>query len=313
MIARHFQRHAAFTLIEALVVIEIIAVLLGLLLPAVQKVRERASQAQCINNLRQLSLAIHQFHDTEKRLPYGQFGAEFGTGSNSRAWSFLARLLPFLEQRSIFEQGGIPNKTLKESRIADVSIGIFHCPSDPSDQTAPQFDAGNLSGFPVGVTNYKGVSGANWGDDLQGVAGPTFPTDWRNKGTNGSFDGLSQGDGMFFRVDFRRRLRLNEIMDGTSNTFMLGEDLPGQNKWCSWPYSNNAYGTCAIPPNVRKPNGDFYPPQNWQNTWSFRSHHPGGVHFSAADASVRFVSQSIALPTYRALATISGGETANIP
>lgn len=122
----------------------------------------------------------------------------------------------------------------------------------------------------MGLTNYKGVSGANWGDDLEGLGGANFPTDWRNQGTNGSFDGLSNGDGMFFRTDYRRILRLSQIGDGTSSTFMIGEDLPGQDIWCSWPYANNAYGTCAIPPNVKAPDGSNYPPNNWENVWSFR-------------------------------------------
>ena len=157
-----------------------------------------------------------------------------------------------------------------------------------------------------------GVSGANWGDDLLGI-GANIKTDWRNPGSNGSFDGHSRGDGIFYRMDFQRPLRLTQISDGTSNTFMIGEDVPALDIYSSWPYSNNATGTCAIPPNVRGPNGQPYPPSNWENGESFRSRHPGGVQFACADGSVRFISDGIALPVYRALATIRGGEAASVP
>jgi prepilin-type processing-associated H-X9-DG protein len=163
----------------------------------------------------------------------------------------------------------------------------------------------------VGNTNYKGVSGANWGDDFdefqqqQGA----FNTDWRNRGTNGSFDGQNHGDGIFYRTNLRFPLRLTDVSDGTSNTFLIGEDVPAKDKWCSWPYANNAHGTCAIPPNVRKPGGGEYNPDNWQNTSGFRSRHPGGVQFAYADGSVHFISDGIGLSVYRAMATIRGGET----
>jgi prepilin-type processing-associated H-X9-DG protein len=180
------------------------------------------------------------------------------------------------------------------------------CPSDNS-WSGPRFNAGNLFGIPVGQTNYKGVSGANWGDRWNGNQ---FSTNWRNRGTNGSFKGMDEGDGIFFRSDFIRSLRLEHILDGTSNTFMIGEDIPDLDNYCSWPYSNNANGTCAIPPNVLQPDGSNYPPWNWENNASFRSRHPGGLQFAYADGSVHFVSNGISLPTYRAMATISGGEVA---
>jgi prepilin-type N-terminal cleavage/methylation domain-containing protein/prepilin-type processing-associated H-X9-DG protein len=301
-----------FTLVELLVVIAIIGILIGLTVPAVQRVREAANRASCGNNLRQLALAVHGYHHGQHRLPYGQFLGLFGKGANSHAWSWLAQILPDIEQGNLVQAGNIPQKTLSASGMADRQIPLFLCPSDSFSAGGPRTDAGNLDGFAVGQTNYKGVSGANWGDDLEGI-GPNIDTDWRNPGINGSFDGHAKGDGMFYRVDYRRRLRLAQIKDGASNTFMIGEDLPGVHQWCSWPYANNAYGTCAIPPNVKRPGGGAYEAWDWQNTWSFRSNHSGGLQFAFADGSVRFVENGIDLHIYRGLATIRGGELVSPP
>jgi len=301
-----------FSLVELLVVISIIGVLVALLVPAVQNIRQAADRIECANNLKQLGLAVHSFHDRERRFPYNHWDGEYGKGRNSLAWSWLARILPDLEEGNRLAEGNIDVLTLAQSPITPQTVPVFLCPSDPTSHFGPRFDAGNLDGMPVGQTNYKGVSGSNWGDDLQGDDGADFPTDWRHLGANGSFDGHSQGDGIFYRLDYERPLQLIQITDGTSNTFMIGEDVPQKTWWCSWPYANNATGTCAIPPNVTKADGTDYFPWNWENNQSFRSRHPGGLQFGMADGSVRFIHDSIALQTYRALATISGGEVFDI-
>jgi prepilin-type processing-associated H-X9-DG protein len=102
---------------------------------------------------------------------------------------------------------------------------------------------------------------------------------------------------------------LANVPDGTSNTFLAGEDIPALNAHCTWPYANGSLGTCAIPPNQNTPFGgsDIY--GGWPDLYSFRSRHTGGLQFVFADGSVHFISQSIALTTYRALATRVGGET----
>ena len=111
-------------------------------------------------------------------------------------------------------------------------------------------------------------------------------------------------------------MRLAEAIDGTSNTFMIGEDVPEMIRWNEWAHPNGANGTCAIPPNVAITVGD---PNlgaagfgNWPTRYSFRSRHPSGLHFALADGSVRFVSNNIPLLVYRAMATRGGGETAAV-
>jgi prepilin-type N-terminal cleavage/methylation domain-containing protein/prepilin-type processing-associated H-X9-DG protein len=308
-----FRKRRAFTLLELVVVLAIIGVLLALVLPAVMKVQEAASRAACTNNLKQLALALHDYHDTNGSFSCGQFLGPYGTGPNSRAWSWLARLLPFIEQQNLSQSGGIPVKTLAASGVLADQVPLLFCPSDNARSRGVTERAGNLDGVAVGLTNYKAVSGANWGMDFQGNKWVRLKTDWTNRGTNGSNDGLDYGDGMMYRSDSAYPLRFRDVTDGSSNTFMLGEDVPALNDWCTWPYSNNAYGTCAIPPNVRPPGGGSYNPNDWQNTWSFRSRHPGGLNFALADGSVHFVPNAIDLAVYRALATVSGGEMVSVP
>jgi len=309
--AARFPQRPAFSLIELIVVLGIIALLLGLLIPAVQHFRAQAQRSQCASNLSQIGLAVHNYHDNQGRFPYNTFVGAWHDGGNASNWSWLARLTPFIEQQELYQKGGIPNKSLRESGVADRTIALLVCPSDPSFGTGPRLDVGNLQGMPVGLTSYKGVMGANWGDD--GGAGKNFKTDWRNPGTNGSFDGHNEGDGIFYRMDYKRKLRLQGIPDGTSNTFMIGEDICLATTWTSWPYANSATGTCAIPPNVRRPDGSAYDRTNWKNNESFRSAHAGGLHFAYADASVHFIHDSIDLEIYRAMATIAGREAVTPP
>jgi hypothetical protein len=299
--------------------IAIIATLMGLIAPAVQKVREAANRASCANNLRQVCLAVHHYEAANKRLPHGTVGPfkpvagqpNYGFGPDSYGWSWLARLLPYVEEGELHQQGGVPNKTLRQSGICAKRIGVFLCPSDDAYYAGPRLDAGNLDGFAVGLANYKGVSGANWGMDKG--EGKPLNTIYKNQGTNGSFDGLIEGDGPMFRADGPLRLRLQHITDGISTTFLLGEDQPSKNRWLSWPYANNSYGTCAVPPNVKKPDGSEYNPLFWHYTWSFRSAHPGGLHFALADGSTRWIANHIDLKIYRGLATIRGAERVGVP
>ena len=110
-------------------------------------------------------------------------------------------------------------------------------------------------------------------------------------------------------VDYERPRRKADVRDGLSNTFLLGEDVPRYDIYCSWPYANNVHSTCAIPPNYN----EHADPTDWPNVQSFRSEHAGGLHFALADGSLRFISNSIDLELYRALATIAGREVVSTP
>jgi len=332
---------SGFTLIELLVVIAIIAILIGLLVPAVQKVREAAARLQCENNLKQLALGCHSFHDQKKVLP-----ANFGCcGTGGPYWSWIAMILPYIEQSNLYVQGnigqfnnvGYPTTKLAAS-VANglptiaTPIPLVRCPSDPDYGRILWNDRADIGGGPNGqgcaISNYKGVAGANW-EWGNGLWNPGWsPTSGINAGNQ---QGLDAGNGVLWRSNApgaqgniagggEYTWRFSAITDGTSNTFMIGEDLPQFSQWCGcWAYANNTTGTVAIYLNANQTAGLGATLENatngdWGDNYGFASAHSGGANFAFCDGRITFISNSISMRTvYRYLGTAQGGETVADP
>ena len=309
MVAVRSRTRRGFTLIELLVVIAIIAILIGLLLPAVQKVREAAARTQCQNNLKQIALACHSYHDVNNTLPRNA-GPGFAFNATApNTWSWMGQILPYIEQDALgriinssnpqpsMNAAVVPGMPSPNHRVCSQQIKTFLCPTDPENGT-PKTDRPNVVGIPMGNTNYKGVAGNNWQWGTNAYIPP---------GGNGN--GFTNGNGLFWRQDYQSRVTMTSISDGTSNTYMVGEDLSGRNLHCSWAFFNHATGTCAIPLNTNVPGRTpQYAADQWTEVYSFRSMHTGGANFAMGDASIRFVRDSINLQAYRDSATRTGGE-----
>ena len=305
------RRSAGFTLIELLVVIAIIAILIALLVPAVQKVRDAAARMQCQNNLKQLALALHARHDTYKSFPKGLVWNGGGMYASPRSgWNYS--LFPFIEQDAVYKllppsagqqqwyPWGSPEAT-SPTGPTRVVIQTWLCPSDdgPTTMTQPWgvfqlgnyhavFGGLNLGGAMAGASNQRGAFGVNFG------------------------------------------ARFADFLDGTSNTMVMAEYLRGRGAsndqrgllWGDQPGYGHVYtqlspnstspdfiytGWCDNQPNAGLPcvSGDSGP----NNTAAARSRHTGGVNVALGDGSVRFVSQNVDLLTvWRPLGTIAGSE-----
>jgi prepilin-type N-terminal cleavage/methylation domain-containing protein len=310
----YIRPRLAFTLVELLVVIAIIGILVGLLLPAVQAAREAARRMQCSNNVKQLGLAFHNYHDTFRVFPINSAnrGSGGGPGIANTGKSWLQMILPQIEQSSLFNNidfkvglAGTTPSHLANQQAANTVIAAYLCPSDSENNNGRLGNRSDININPPGtwaVTNYKACAGSNW---AWGVFSPVSTPGGRN---GGNTDGLNMGNGILCSNQNATNpvTRMRDLTDGTSNTYAMGEALPGHSQWNWWYNPNAVTATCAMPLNAvlkrAKNIGD------WPNNYSFASRHTGGGNFGLGDASVRFVSENIDIGTYRAYATISSGE-----
>lgn len=290
-----------FTLVEMLVAIAIIGILIALLLPAVMQAREAARRVQCRNNLKQFGIALQAYHDSCHAFPINtSYTHSVGPLSVTRSW--MQCLLPQIEQRPLHDLID-PGKTISDNRPhAERPIAVFLCPSSADPAQMP-VRADVPDDWVLAITNYKACAGSNWNWGNFVHASPTGRF-------AGSTDGLNQGNGLICEGRAAPIVtRMNDVRDGSSNTFAVGETVGAWTKWAWWFSHNSVTGTCAIPLNYSVPGitreGNII---DWENNYGFMSRHTGGGQFAMVDGSVRFISENIDLTVYRGLATISGGE-----
>ncbi len=289
----------AFTLVELLVVITIIGILIALLLPAVQAAREAARRTQCTNNLKQLGIACHNYHQVYGVLPLCntyQPGYPNDTGMR-RSWT--VGLLPYLEQGAIFEKMDMKKKGIESPNLELIqqNLTVVLCPSDPQAKT-PLTRADAAASLKLALTCYAANVGDHFNDVPDGLGYPP-------RYGNGSVDAATTR-GVISRYGYSASFE--EIRDGLSNTFLLGEVVP---EWCVWQdWGHQSFATTGRPINNR--NQDFatgvLSPWDPYNCICFRSLHPGGAQFLLCDGSARFFNETIDYATFRALASRRGGE-----
>jgi prepilin-type N-terminal cleavage/methylation domain-containing protein/prepilin-type processing-associated H-X9-DG protein len=315
------RRSPGFTLIELLVVIAIIAVLIGLLLPAVQKVREAAARMSCSNNLKQIALAAHNYHSVHEKFPTGARLPVYVGDRPTRGTNVWVELLRYLEQDNLYRKwdhddnrnnvaGG---RTATQAQV----IKILLCPSDPLPETVVEFtrDLADLTPAPPWSLGFHGMS--SYGG---------------NAGKRSVLSSKMTRDGIFFTDS---RVSSTDITDGTSNTLLFGErfhrdlefDRQQPDLWPGitplggvgrWSYvadlRANSQVTLSTPVqiNYRVPPGGGRPALE-DRVCAFGSGHPGGANFAFADGSGRFLSDSTLLSTLQALSTGAGGEVVTMP
>ena len=325
-----------FTLIELLVVIAIIGILISLLVPAVQKVREAAARMTCANKLKQIGLALHSYHGDKKCFPPGYIDGNTDPNSTpdndvGPGWGWAAFLLPYLEQTNVYNQINFsqPVGSGVNSQVSQLPLTIFQCPSDAYlyPQVLNVYNSNGAIIAQVAQANYVACNG--WEECFNGAGGNPQP----GPGTDG-LSGLfgRAGRGAFYR---NSRTRIAEVKDGLSGTIFIGERsgdhspstwtgavpggrcpawMAGQSPGSPPPgpaYDNADWGEAWVLAHTNAthlPSADFpfYDPDTF-----YSMHSPQGANFLFGDGSVHFLSSGINPITYQALGTIAGGELTN--
>lgn len=305
------HRRSAFTLIELLVVIAIIAILIGLLLPAVQKVREAAARLRCQNNLKQIGLAQFSYESVFRKFPPGNRFAS--TAADDRPGG-LVEILPYIEQQNLFEafnmnappEGQVFPGT--SNKLIATPIATFRCPSDPS----PSVIASSGSG----KTNYVASSGSS-----AQINNPTCTCTSSNFNSYalGPYDPAVGSNGIYNRHGYQ--CTVGEVLDGLSNTIMFGESRPDCSNHISrgWGGSNTGQGLASTiyPLNYNScdPNNadPCKRPCNFSTELGFKSLHTKGANFLFGDGAVRFLSENIDHTNFQLLGAKADEKAAVIP
>ena len=323
---RRRTRMRGFTLVELLVVIAIIGILIALLLPAVQAAREAARRSQCTNHLKQIALAAHNYHDTQKTLPTGAIyvngspAPSFRDGGYGATW--ITMMLPFMEQSALHDQYdfSLPSDHDNNEPVTETDIATLRCPSDEAKAPTGNTGTGGVPGNRYAKGNYAARTGGKYTNENNA------PDGWDNIEWKGPFT-------------YRPALstRLDDCKDGLSNTIYFAEILTQASSGdCrgAWgrvgcvhfsPHTRNASDEWIVTPNASGSNNLLdAPPYCGDGADKFtpcvdddsdgnggigaRSYHPGGVNCALGDGSVRFVSETINGITWRNAMTIRAGD-----